>query len=352
MSRIEINKKRPSMMDVAKLAGVVHSTVSRVINNNPNIGDATRQRVLDAIRMTGYRPSLAAQILARQKHETIGLVFEREHVKTYYGACLIEGVSEKLAESGQRLAMGMIPWQSQAEEIEKLPLLRSVSVDGLILDINHIEGDWDSVAARLGLPYISINNSGYRDYNMIKPDDVSVAREATQYLIDRGHRKIAYLPCPGTLRHSSQTDRMKGYADAMLKADLPPIPLWDVPLEKVEYPAEDYLFRTKLFKEKYECTAIVAFNATEAPRLLYAAYELGLRIPRDLSLVACDFDPAIRFLPVPITCFQFDRTQMGRLVVDMLAERINNSGKAIPSILFKGTLVEGVTGLYHDGNSK
>jgi LacI family transcriptional regulator len=336
-----IKKKRPNVVDVARLAGVVHSTVSRVINNNPNIGEETRRRVLEAIRMTGYRPSLAARMLVRQKHETIGLIFEKEHVKTYYGACLIEGVSERLAETGQRLAMSMVKWHSRVEEIENLPLLQTVSVDGLILDLHIVHGDYDPVMARLGLPYISINPFGSRPYNTIMPDHVAGARDAVQYLIDRGHRKIAYLPCVGKNTHCSQQDRMKGYSEAMVKAGLQPIPLWDVPLTSVDYPVEDYVSRAKLYKEKYGCTAVVAYSAIEAPRLLHACYELELKIPRDLSLVACDYDPVMQTIPVEITCFQFDRAAMGRQAVEMLNRRIQNPQEDIPSINLQCNLVEG-----------
>jgi DNA-binding LacI/PurR family transcriptional regulator len=341
VKKVLMPQNKITSVEVARLAGVAHATVSRVVNNPGIVSSDTREKVLKAIRATGYKPSSSARMLVRQKHETVGLIFEREHIKTYYGSCLIEGVSETLAATGQRLAMAMVNWHSRVEEIENLPLLRTVSVDGLILDIHALEGDQDAVVARLGLPYININPSGYRPYNTIMPDDVLVARNATHYLIERGHRKIAYIPGPGTVTHSSQANRMKGYAEAMVKAGLSPIPLWDKPLEKEEYPVEDYLSRTRLFKEKYACTAMVAYDATEAPRILYAGYQLGLRIPQDFSLVACDYDPVIRVLPVEITCFHFDRTAMGKRAVQMLDQRIKTSGEDIPSICLDSTLIEG-----------
>jgi DNA-binding LacI/PurR family transcriptional regulator len=341
VKKVLIPQTKITSIEVARLAGVAHATVSRVVNNPGIVSPDTREKVLKAIRATGYKPSSSARMLVRQKHETVGLIFEKEHIKTYYGSCLIEGVSESLAENGQRLAMAMVKWHSRVEEIETLPLLRTVSVDGLILDIHALIGDQDAVVARLGLPYIFINPSGYRPYNTIMPDDVLVARDATQYLIARGHRKIAYIPGPGTVAHSSQADRMKGYAEGMIKAGLQPVPLWDVPLEKEDYPVEDYLSRVRIFKEKYGCTAIVAYDATEAPRILYAGYKLGLEIPQDFSLVACDYDPVMRVLPVAITCYHFDRTAMGKRAVAMLDQRIKCSGADIPSIRLDSTLIEG-----------
>jgi LacI family transcriptional regulator len=328
-------------VDIARLVGVGTSTVSRVLNNSTRVAPDTREKILNAIKTTGYKPSSAARMLVRQKHETVGLIFEKEHVKTYYGSCLIEGVSETLAETGQRLAMAMVKWHSGVEEVENLPLLQTVSVDGLILDLHIMTGDYDAMVARLGMPYININPSGFRPYNTIMPDHVSGARDATQYLIERGHRKIAYLPSVGKNPHCSQPDRMKGYSEAMVKAGLPPVPLWDVPLASVDYPVEDYVVRAKLFKEKYGCTAVVAYSAIEAPRMLYACYQLGLKIPQDLSIVACDYDPVMQAIPVEITCFQFDRAAMGRQAVGMLNRRIMNPQEDIPSINLQSDLIEG-----------
>jgi LacI family transcriptional regulator len=330
-------------VDIARMVGVGASTVSRVLNQSTRVAPDTREKILNAIKTTGYKPSSAARMLVRRQHETIGLIFEKEHIKTYYGACLIEGVSEILAETGQRLAMAMVKWHSRAEDIESLPLLRTVSVDGLIFDIHHIEGNLDGVVARLGLPYVYINPSGACPYNAIIPDDVSVARDATQYLIDRGHRKIAYLPCPGTSTHSSQADRMKGYAEVMIRAGLPPVPLWDVPLEKVDNPVQDYLNRAKYYKEQCGCTAMVAYNSVEAGRVIQACYQQGYKVPREMSVVVCDYDPVMQVLLLDVTCFRFDRTHMGQLAVQMLDQRMKNDGQDIPSMVLKGSLMEGET---------
>jgi LacI family transcriptional regulator len=160
-------------------------------------------------------------------------------------------------------------------------------------------------------------------------------------LINRGHRKIAFIPSVGKNPHSSQPDRMKGYAEGMIQAGLQPIPLWDVPLAKVDYPVEDYLTRIRLSKEKYGCTAVVGFDSMGAPRTLYACYQLGLKVPQDLSIVACDYDPVMLVLPVEITCFHFDRTAMGKQAVEMLDQRIQSSGADVPSISLENSLIEG-----------
>ena len=340
MPVVKLNKDRLTYVDVARLAGVTPATVSRVLNNASNVAPRTRARVLKAIRATGYKPLSAARMLARQRHETIGLIFEREHTNSYYGARLMEGISQALTENGLKLAMGAVSWSSRAEEIERLPLLSTVSVDGLILDVAQISGDVDAVVAKLGLPYVYVNLSGSRPCNTIMPDDVAGGETATQYLIDAGHRNIAYIPCYHRLRHSCQADRMKGYVQAMTRASLPPIPLWDEPLKWLYGRDDEYLGRTKLFREKYGVTAIVTHAMFEAVRTLFACYQLGLKAPRDMTIVACDMDPTVWVAPVAIPCVHFDRLEMGKLAVEMLLRRIANSGQDVPTHRYRGKLVE------------
>ncbi len=336
----EIRKKRPSVVDVARLAGVDHSTVSRFLNKNPNVAMATGEKIRQAIKMTGYKPFGSARSLVLRRHETIGLIFEKEHINTFYGARLIEGISEKLSETGNRLAMGMIRWYRPATEIEDLPLLKTHSIDGLILDVAQIDGDLDAVVSRLGLPYVYVNPRGGRSFNTIMPDDVAVANMAVQYLIDRGHRKIGYIPGYKKTKHSSQWDRMKGYVEAILRAGLQPVPLWDKPLEEIHKEDNDYDLRLKLYRQEYGCTGIVAHSGTEALRMLFACYKEGVKVPRDLAMIGCDFTPTITEAPVSIPCIHLDRLKMGQAAVQMLMERIKEPERDIPTVYFGGSLIE------------
>lgn len=338
------SRKRVTCMDVAQLAGVTIGSVSRVLNGAANVTPQVREKVMRAADMLNYRPSAAARMLARQRHETVGLVFEREHVTTLYGAQLMEGICGALTENGLRLATGMVQWKSRVEQVEELPMIRTASVDGLVLDIAQIEGDVDAMAGRLRIPYVLINPSGSRPYNRISPNDEPVAVQATTYLIERGHRRIAYIPCPINVTHSSQADRMNGYAGAMQRAGLPPIPMWDKPLTRKvggDGEEDDYIVRMRIFHREHRCTAVVCYSYVEAIRMLYSCFQLGLKVPEDVSLIACDHAPQPDITPVPITCFHLDRYEMGRLAVKMLLQRIEENGAAVPSITYDGTFVAG-----------
>jgi LacI family transcriptional regulator len=337
--------KKLTYVDIARLVGVGASTVSRVLNNSVRVAPNTREKILNVIKATGYKPSSAARMLVRRRHETIGLIILKEQAKTHYGARLIEGISEKLTRMGLRLAMSMVSRvEDRAEDIETLPLLKMASVDGVILDVAQIAGDIDAVAGRLGMPYIFVNPASYKACNSLVPDDTAISEQTTQYLIERGHRRIAYIAYPTTpwLPHYSHQDRLKGYTQAMLKAKLQPIAMWENPLPDSKGPTPDYIGRVKFVREQ-NATAIVAYDAMEGVRILFACYQLGLRVPEDISVIACDYDPIALVPPVPITCFNFDRSEMGKLAVQMLDRRIENNGEDIPTMVLKGTLIEGET---------
>ena len=132
---------------------------------------------------------------------------------------------------------------------------------------------------------------------------------------------------------------MRGYFQAMVRAGLTPVPLWDKPLEWLYGKADDYLQRVKLFHEEYGVTAMVAHSMIEAVRMLFACYQLGLKSPEDVALIACDLDPSVWLAPVRIPCVHFDRIEMGRLAVEMLLRRMENPGEDVPTHFYRGKLV-------------
>jgi DNA-binding LacI/PurR family transcriptional regulator len=310
------------------------------------VSDGIRQRVMEAASSLNYRPSAAARMLASRRHETIGMVFEREQVNTRYGARLIDGVAERLSETGHRLAMGMVSWRSTAEEVENLPMLRTLSVDGLIVDTAQIRGDIDAVLARIGVPYVFVNPSGSRPYNAIMPDDLASGRQATDYMIERGHKRIAFMPCGKEVHHSSGQDRMNGYARAMSRAGLSPIPGWDELIRDVYAAEDEYAQRLKSYREEHDCTAVVCHTSAEAVRSLMGCYRFGIRVPEDVALVSCDIEPSMATSPISQPGIHLDRYEMGRMAVDMLHERIENPRADLPTVYYKGKLIENCLNLF------
>lgn len=335
-------RSRVTCIDVARMVGVAPSTVSRVINSSHRVSAQTRGRVMSAIKATGYRPLQSASSLPRGTHGTIGLISEIEDAHadaTSYSTELISGVSFAITRFGLRLAMDMVHVRAEAHEIESLPLFQTVSIDGLILDVCNVRGNVGEVADELRLPVVFVNAPEPRSFNTVMPDDTAVARSATDYLIQRGHRRIGYIPSAGVNKHSSQPRRMNGYVQAMLKAQLQPLPLWDVPTLGDGYQNADYIERLRHYQSQ-GCTGIVVYNAPAAAYVLRACVQLGVSVPKDMSIISCDFDPMVKYAVVPITCFKLDRVKMGTLAVEMLGRRIENHSLNVPSIFLTGELKE------------
>jgi LacI family transcriptional regulator len=240
---------------------------------------------------------------------------------------------------GLRLAMDMVHVRSDAHAIESLPLLRSVSIDGMILDVCNVRGNVGEVADQLQIPVVFVNAPEPRTFNTIMPDDTAVARSAAEYLLKHGHRKIGYFPGAAVNKHSSQSLRMNGYSRAIFKAELHPIPMWDVPMASNGYQLPDYIERVRKYRS-LGCTGIVTYNAPTAAYLLRACAHLGISVPGELSIISCDYDPMVPFAIVPITCYRLDRVEMGRMAVEMLLNRIENGTKNVPSVFLAGELKE------------
>ena len=350
MTMVREKRKRATYRDIARLAEVHPASVSRALNDLPTVSPEIRERVIDAAQALNYRTVTAARNLRSQRTETIGLITEIETESTHYGSGLLRGVSRALTDVEFHLKICSIHCGASADELASLPLLRTISIDGVILDGHQVRGNVEGVFGKLEMPYIWVNPPEIRQYNAVIPDDVAVARRATRVLIEHGHRKIAYLPHArlSHIVHHSQSDRMRGYIEAMTRAGLPPIPTWDEELKRngpddpISNQFDEMVQRIRSFKSQ-GCTAMVFYSGFQAATILFACAKAGLKVPEEMSLIACDFDSSIRYLPITVTTMNLDRAEMGKLAVKMLQQRIENENKDLPSEFFQGELMEGET---------
>jgi LacI family transcriptional regulator len=343
------DKKLPTIKEVAQLAGVSAITVSRVQTGSSTVSPKTRIKVLEAIQETGYKRFLAASNLARQKSETIAIIKEAESITSsnVEGTVLTESVAHVLNEYGYRLVLDTIPSRSSREELTHMAVLKNIGIDGLILRVVNQSRDFQSVVASLDIPHIFVNPTYHETYNAVMCDDALVGNMATSYLIQRGHRNIGYVPHIQQTPHASRYDRLTGYSQAVVGAGLERIHLEEFfsrPVDTAEsIYGPQYVNCIRHYREKYYCTAVVTYDAATAVVVWIACRELNLRVPEDISIISCDYDPITQIAMLPITCFQFDRAEMGKLAVEMLLERIENHKKDVQSVWVRGDLKEGMS---------
>ncbi|MFZ6026381.1 MAG: LacI family DNA-binding transcriptional regulator [Chloroflexota bacterium] len=269
-----------TIKDIARLAGVSIKTVSRVINNEPHVTEATRARVQAAIRTAGYAPNLLARRLVRQRADMIGILT----YPGYYQAA--SGALPKIMDIGYQEGYDILfepYYPSRKTSKDRLAeLVNGRRFDGFVTTP---PCDQDAFVAELmttyKMPLVQINPlERTQTVPFIAPDDLRGAQLAMQHLLGLGHRRIAFLMGPRNMRASF--DRFTGYRNALEAAGIP----FDTALvQDTEFTYDGGYTATRLLMQQpFPPTAIYAANDESAYGVLFAAQELGLHIPAQLSV--------------------------------------------------------------------
>lgn len=320
------------MVDVAKHAGTSVKTVSRVVNHEPHVQDALRQKVWDSIKFLGYVPSPSARTLRSNRSYTIHMIAHK--ARSNFINALQAGALTATEALGYRLVTTMLDQQTIANPKAFTAWCQALQnngkPDGIILvppysNNPHVNETISSYA----IPIIRIGPNDITDNNTtIMIDDRSAARDAVQYLIQLGHKRIAFIR--GIEEQNTTHERFKGYMDALSLADLK--------LDKSLVMPGAFSFESglkaghKLLALANPPSAIFAANDDMAAGVLVAAHSLGIKVPEQLSVFGFDDSelaekmwPALTTIRQPL--IEFGESAIKRLVsiVGMKAdERISH----------------------------
>ncbi len=302
------------MWDVAEIAKVSQKTVSRVINNAPNVRPEVRERVQAAIRELGYRPNRAARALVTQRTHVIGVVA----VGTpHFGPSVRVFSLERAARAhGYELALAS-PVDTAPEHIqEAIESLLGRGAEGLVLEVpTQLTIDPDLL---LGVPITSNVGwiEGIERQIVIHVSQVEVGRTATGYLLGLGHRRVGHMAGPSAWNASVQ--RQAGWAAAHAERNITPPPVY-----VGDWSARSgYEVGVRMLAEQPELTAIFAANDQMAIGLMRAASEAGRSIPDDLSIVGMDDIPEAEFLMIPLTTIQVDNLGISEAILSGLVAMV------------------------------
>ena len=308
----------PTIKDIAAKANVSIKTVSRVINGESGVSDATRQHVQDIICEMDFVPNLSAQRLKRGKSELIALVLPR--VESPYAITLFGSV---LAETRKRhyfvLVLEYNPNEAGGHRsIERI--IKNQRVDGLI--IAPPGGDNDHLVTFLqnsNIPYVVITPNHPEAHELsVATTDREGAFEATQYLISLGHERIAYVTCLQSERFSQE--RLAGYVAAMDEAGLR---VHTQLICEGEYSIESgYEAAAELLKMPEPPTAIFAGNDEMAVGVILATSQFGVRVPDELSVMGFDDAAISRQIYPRLTTVNQPIAEMARASIKLLVDRI------------------------------
>ena len=316
-------KSRVSIKDIAEMAGVSHSTVSRALQGTGRMSDETRARILALADELGYTPDALAQSLVRGRTKTIGVVVTT--IADPFVAGIIDGIEEVAGKAGYTVLLGA-SHMDPAREMAVVENLRQRRVDAVIVTASRVGSFYSEHLRRFGVPIVLVNNMVESEYlYAISCDQVEGARQATAHLLSLGHRRIAFVGSP--FRKHSSRQRRRGYEIALMDAGISLAPnLMVTPTED-----QDVAVGREAMKMlwPYRPTAIFAYNDLTAIGIMMAARDMSIAIPRDLSLVGFDNIEATEFVTPPLTTVHQPREEMGRaamqMVLDLLQEKtINN----------------------------
>ena len=300
----------PVMADVARLAGVSHQTVSRVINGHPSLRPATRARVEEAIRQLGYRPNTVARALVTRRSATIGVIATNAGL---WGPSTVNRTIQAAARaSGYFVSSVNLPAVTGEDLAAAVEHLRDHNVEGIVMIVAN--DDALDLARRQitgGVPVVVVEGDLSRAPWTVGVDQVAGARLATEHLVALGHTGIAHVAGP---QHWVEARaRLAGWQSAMLDAGLRPsetIPgNWT--------PASGY-DAGRILAEHGEVTAAFVANDHMAIGVLRALAEAGRIVPDDFSVVGFDDIPESGYLLPPLTTVRQDFTAVGRLAIDTL----------------------------------
>ncbi len=306
------SKRRSTLRDVARTAGVSYQTVSRVINNHANVSLATRERVLEAIDTLDYHPNRAAQLLQTERSQTI------EVIMPYFG---FNRILYDMARATHQFGYHFVISAIDSDEFAYA--LKSASarfIDGLILtpQIPLID-DYDELKElSQGIPFVQIGAHVGMNLPSVIYDQAQGARLATQHLIDLGHQTIAEVS--GPLENYDAHGRHEGWLATMNDNGL------DTRLSiEGDFTTEGgYRVMSQLLDQGATFTAVFIANDSMALGAQTALREHGLCIPDDVSVVGFDDIPeAAHFVPA-LTTVRQDFALLGRLAVEYIVSLIED----------------------------
>lgn len=319
---------KPTINDVARLAGVSKKTVSRVINRSQMLNDDTRRRVLEVIADIGYVPNPQARGLALRTNFLIGLIHDNPNAQMVLN--VQQGILEALQGSDYEMIVRPVDRGSSAMLNDVRLFLERQRLYGVVLLPPISENDaLARLCDELGCRYVRMGSAELDDPDhMVASNDREAVHAATAYLIDQGHRQIGLIVGPHGFR--SAAERRQGFEDALAAAR--------IKLPRSLIAEGNYTFESgiaaaeKLLDLSPRPTALFASNDEMAAGAVHVARQRGIDIPDDLSIIGFDDTPIAAHIWPPLTTVRWPIISMARSAALKLLSSESGDDVAEPSM--------------------
>jgi DNA-binding LacI/PurR family transcriptional regulator len=305
-----------TIYDIAEKVGVNPSTVSRALKNAPGISESLTNKIQKAAQDMGYSPNMMARHLRMKTSSIIGVILDEEW--NWYSGAIADGVQSYAREKDIKL----IFWNAKSVEDQKsgLDVFEEMRIAGVVFASTQI-GENSGEFSKLSFPAVFVNRINSSRTSRILTDDLAGAYLVTEHLLSLGHRCIGFINGPKTSIHS--INRLKGVKQALKQAGL------ELNEQLYHFCNDDWSVEEtyKVAKQMLDGisrpTAIFTGNDEMAISVYQAAQELGLQIPRDLSVVGYNNHVCCQYMLPKLTTLSLPLWQMGRNAMEAIYLKIN-----------------------------
>jgi DNA-binding LacI/PurR family transcriptional regulator len=313
---------RPVMADVARLAGVSHQTVSRVLNEHPNVSARTREEVLAAVRALGYRPNAAARTLVTGRTHTLGVI---SFDTTLYGpASMLYGI-ERAAHPAYSVTIASLPALDRHSMVEAVERFLDQAVEGLIVIAPQTSAVAALTGVAAGIPLVAVGCGTRSPLPSVAIDNLAGAARATGYLLDLGHQTVHHIGGPDSWLDARE--RVAGWRQALRAAGAP-----EPDMLRGDWSARSGYEIGHRLATMREVTAVFCANDQMALGLLRALAEHGRLVPADVSVVGFDDIPESGYFLPPLTTVRQDFGELGSRALHMVMDRISGVAPSSPAL--------------------
>lgn len=328
--------RRPTIKQVAKAAGVSTQTVSRVINDRPDVAPETRERILAAIDELGYQPSALARSLIQQRSYTLGVV--TAGLKQIGPSRTLNGITSAAEEAGYSLLLKELPRFDAGNVVPIFQALLARHVDGIIWAVPEVgeNRDWiHKQSLDLKIPVVYLTMESNNNISTVSIDNYLGGRMAMSHLLEQGYRHIGHISGPMDWWEARQ--RMQAWKDSLGE--------YGVDVRDEHWTEGNWSSASgaqaveKLFGQYPEMDSIFVGNDQMALAVIQIACQRALKIPDELGIVGFDNIPESAFFCPPLTTVQQDQYAVGKVAVEETIEMIKSSWHGLEPVESKSIML-------------
>lgn len=323
-----------TIVEVARASGVSYATVSRVLSGYEFVREATRNRVMEAVERLGYVVNVQARSLAGGRSQIIGLLVP--NLDNGYVGTIMQGIDQELEHTNYDLIL-YTSHRHPGKESFYVSAIANGLTAGLLLVAPLVPATYLNVLRKQNFPCVLIDQADTTENsNVVEATNWQGAYEATRYLSQLGHTRIAFIT--GALAVRSAVDRLQGYKAALTDCD---IPIREELIIEGDYQQRTGFETARSLLQSVDPppTAIFASNDLSAFGAMDAARECGLRIPDDISIIGFDDIPQASLVYPRLTTVRQPLQEMGQVAVRMLLERIEDQSRPPQRVVLATQLV-------------